>query len=44
MRAVDRNLADLPEVAIHLFKVLWPEQEVPANLTLTSECLKGAGR
>ncbi|KAK1612507.1 hypothetical protein QYE76_036180 [Lolium multiflorum] len=44
MCAVDRNLADLPDVAIHLFKVLWPGEEVPANLTLTSECLKGAGR
>jgi hypothetical protein len=44
MRAVDRNLADQPDVAIHLFKVLWPEEEVPASLTLTSDCLKGAGR
>lgn len=44
MRAVDRNLSDIREVAIHLFKVLWPEQEVLASLTLTSECLKGAGR
>jgi hypothetical protein len=44
MRAVDRNLADIPEVAIQLFKVLWPEEEVPANLTLTSDRLKGAGR
>ncbi|KAK1652706.1 hypothetical protein QYE76_070511 [Lolium multiflorum] len=44
MRAVDRNLADLPDVAIHLFKVLWPGEEVPTNLSLTSECLKNAGR
>jgi hypothetical protein len=44
MRAVDRNLADRPNVAIQLFNVLWPGEEVPANLTLTSECLKGAGR
>jgi hypothetical protein len=44
MRAVDRNLADIPEVAIQLFKVLWPEEEVPANLSLTSDRLKGAGR
>jgi hypothetical protein len=44
MRAVDRNLADLPDLAIHLFKVLWPGEEVPASLTLTSDCLKGAGR
>nr|XP_051229861.1 uncharacterized protein LOC127347739 [Lolium perenne] len=40
MRAVDRNLADIPEVAIQLFKVLWPEEEVPANLSLTSDRLK----
>nr|XP_051229800.1 uncharacterized protein LOC127347676 [Lolium perenne] len=44
MRAVDRNLADLPDLAIHLFKVLWPEEQVPASLTFTSDCLKGAGR
>nr|XP_051209202.1 uncharacterized protein LOC127326372 [Lolium perenne] len=40
MRAVDRNLADIPEVAIQLFKVLWPEEEVPANLSLTNDRLK----
>nr|XP_051205457.1 uncharacterized protein LOC127319526 [Lolium perenne] len=40
MRVVDWNLADLPDVAIQLFKVLWPGEEVPANLMLTSECLK----
>jgi hypothetical protein len=44
MRAVDRNLSDIPEVAIQLYKVLWPEQEVPTSLTLTSDALKGAGR
>ncbi|KAK1666839.1 hypothetical protein QYE76_054998 [Lolium multiflorum] len=44
MRAVDRNLADLLDVAIHLFKVLWPEEEVPETLTLTSELLKDASR
>ncbi|KAK1605603.1 hypothetical protein QYE76_029276 [Lolium multiflorum] len=44
MRAVDRNLADIPEVAIQLFKVLWPEEEVPDNLSLTKDRLKGAGR
>ncbi|KAK1647654.1 hypothetical protein QYE76_065459 [Lolium multiflorum] len=44
MRAVDRHLADLPDVAIKIFKVLWPEEQVPANLTLTSERLKDAGR
>ncbi|KAK1607933.1 hypothetical protein QYE76_031606 [Lolium multiflorum] len=44
MRAVDRHLADLPDVAIKIFKVLWPEEQVSANLTLTSERLKDAGR
>nr|XP_051190671.1 uncharacterized protein LOC127303998 [Lolium perenne] len=44
MRAVDRHLVDLPDVAIQLFKVLWPGEEMPANLTLTSDRLKGAGR
>jgi hypothetical protein len=44
MRAVDRHLVDLPDVAIQLFKVLWPEEEMLANLTLTSDRLKGAGR
>jgi hypothetical protein len=44
MRAVDRHLADLPDVAIQLFKLLWPGEEMPANLTPTYERLKGAGR
>nr|XP_051190397.1 uncharacterized protein LOC127303733 [Lolium perenne] len=44
MRVVDRHLVDLPDVAIQIFKVLWPGEEVPANLSLTSECLKDAGR
>ena len=44
MRAVDRNLSDIPEVAIQLFKVLWPEEKVPGNLSLTNDRLKGAGR
>ncbi|KAK1616477.1 hypothetical protein QYE76_021994 [Lolium multiflorum] len=44
MRAVDRHLVDLPDVAIQIFKVLWPGEAVPANLTLTSERLKDAGR
>ncbi|KAK1611815.1 hypothetical protein QYE76_035488 [Lolium multiflorum] len=44
MRAMDRHLADLPDVAIQLYKVLWPGEALPANLTLTSERLKDAGR
>ncbi|KAK1608552.1 hypothetical protein QYE76_032225 [Lolium multiflorum] len=43
MRAVDRHLVDLPDLALQLFKVLWPEETVPDNLTLISERLKGAG-
>ncbi|KAK1630479.1 hypothetical protein QYE76_004794 [Lolium multiflorum] len=44
MRSVDRHLADLPDVAILLFKVLWPEEAMPANITLTANRLKEAGR
>jgi hypothetical protein len=44
MRAVDRNVSDIPEVAIQLFKVLWPEEVVPINLSLINDRLKGAGR
>jgi hypothetical protein len=44
MRAVDRHIGDLPDVAIQLFKVLWPGEEMLANLTVTSERLKGASR
>ncbi|KAK1668946.1 hypothetical protein QYE76_057105 [Lolium multiflorum] len=44
MRSVDRHLADLPDVAIQIFKVLWPEEAMPANITLTANRLKEAGR
>jgi hypothetical protein len=44
MRSVDRHLADLPDVAIQIFKVLWPGEAVPANVTLTADRLKEAGR
>jgi hypothetical protein len=44
MRVVERHLVDLPEVAIQIFKVLWPGEEVPKNLTLLSQRLKDAGR
>jgi hypothetical protein len=44
MRSVDRHLADLPDVAIQIFKVLWPEEAMPTNLTLTANRLKDAGR
>jgi hypothetical protein len=43
MRSVDQHLADLPDVAIQIFKVLWPGEAVPANVTLTANRLKEAG-
>jgi hypothetical protein len=44
MRSVDRTLVDLPDAAIQIFKVLWPEEAMPANITLTANRLKEAGR
>nr|XP_051213706.1 uncharacterized protein LOC127331570 [Lolium perenne] len=44
MRSVDRHLADLPDIAIQICKVLWPGEPVPANVTLTANRLKDAGR
>ncbi|KAK1609338.1 hypothetical protein QYE76_033011 [Lolium multiflorum] len=44
MRSVDRHLADLLDVAIQICKVLWPKEPVPANITLTTNRLKHAGR
>ncbi|KAK1665328.1 hypothetical protein QYE76_053487 [Lolium multiflorum] len=44
MRAVDRHLVDLPDVAMQIFRVLWPGETVPANLTLLSDRLKDAGK
>jgi hypothetical protein len=44
MRDVDRHLVELPERAIEIFKVLWPGEAVPANLTLLSDRLRDAGR
>ncbi|KAK1682770.1 hypothetical protein QYE76_043618 [Lolium multiflorum] len=44
MRSVDRSLADLPDVAIQICKVLWPGEAIPANVTLTADRLKDAGR
>jgi hypothetical protein len=44
MRCVDRHLVDLPDVAMQLFKVLWPGEAQPANLTLLSNRLKDAGK
>ncbi|KAM0909092.1 hypothetical protein ACQ4PT_015040 [Festuca glaucescens] len=44
MRAVDRHLVDLPDRAMEMFKVLWPGEAVPANVTLISDRLKDACR
>jgi hypothetical protein len=43
MRAVDRHLFDLPDVGMQIFIMLWPEEAVPANLTLLAQRLKDAG-
>jgi hypothetical protein len=43
-RSVDRHMKDLPDVALQIFKVLWPGEPVPDNITLVAECLKDAGR
>ncbi|KAK1603290.1 hypothetical protein QYE76_017900, partial [Lolium multiflorum] len=44
MRAIDRNLSDIPDVATQLFRTLWPGEEVPDTFSLISDRLKGAGR
>ena len=44
MRAVDRHLVELPDRAMQIFKILWPGEAVPANLTLLSDRLRNAGR
>nr|XP_051197131.1 uncharacterized protein LOC127310500 [Lolium perenne] len=44
MRAVDRHLVYLSDVAMQIFKVLWPGKAPPANLTLLSNRPKDAGK
>ena len=44
MRVVDRQLVQLPEAALQVFKCLWPGEPVPDNLSILSERLLGAGR
>ncbi|KAK1693858.1 hypothetical protein QYE76_010555 [Lolium multiflorum] len=44
MRAIDRNLSDIPEVASQLYRTLWPGEVVPDTFSLISDRLKGAGR
>jgi hypothetical protein len=42
MKAIDRHLGEVPEVAIQIFKLLWPGEPVPDNLTLLAQLLKDA--
>ncbi|KAK1610988.1 hypothetical protein QYE76_034661 [Lolium multiflorum] len=42
IRAIDRNLSDIPDVATQLFRTLWPGEEVPDTFSLISDRLKGA--
>jgi hypothetical protein len=44
MRAIDRNLSDIPDVATQLFRTLRPGEVVPDTFSLISDRLKGAGR
>ncbi|KAK1686670.1 hypothetical protein QYE76_047518 [Lolium multiflorum] len=44
MRAIDRNLSDIPDVATQLFRTLWPGEEVPDTFSLISDRLRGAGK
>jgi hypothetical protein len=44
MRSVDRHMNDLPDAPLQIFKVLWPGEPVPDNVTLVAERLKEAGR
>ncbi|KAM0924580.1 hypothetical protein ACQ4PT_004566 [Festuca glaucescens] len=44
MRVVDRQLVQLPEAALQVFKRLWPGEPVPDDLNILAERLLGAGR
>ncbi|KAM0851442.1 hypothetical protein ACQ4PT_052421 [Festuca glaucescens] len=44
MRVVDRQLGQLPEAALQVFKCFWPGEPVPDDLSILSERLLGAGR
>ncbi|XP_071677160.1 uncharacterized protein [Lolium perenne] len=44
MRAIDRNLSDIPDVATQLFRILWPGEVVPDTFSLISDRLMGAGK
>jgi hypothetical protein len=40
MKAVDRHLGGVPKVAIQIFKLVWPGERVPDNMTLLAQRLK----
>ncbi|KAK1614286.1 hypothetical protein QYE76_019803 [Lolium multiflorum] len=44
MKVVDRHLGDVPEVALQVFKFLWPEEAAPEDLTGLAQRLKDAGQ
>ncbi|KAK1604510.1 hypothetical protein QYE76_028183 [Lolium multiflorum] len=44
MRAIDRNLSDIPDVATQLFRILWPGEVLPDTFSLISDRLMGAGK
>lgn len=44
MKVVDRHLVDVPEVALQVFKFLWPGESVPDDLTRLAQRLKDAGK
>ncbi|KAM0890878.1 hypothetical protein ACQ4PT_026770 [Festuca glaucescens] len=44
MRIVERQLVQLPEAAVQIFKRLWPGEAVPDDLNILTERLLGAGR
>ena len=44
MKVVDRQLGQLPDAALQVFKCFWPGEPVPDDLSTLSERLLGAGR
>ncbi|KAK1593392.1 hypothetical protein QYE76_059310 [Lolium multiflorum] len=45
MRAIDRNLSDIPDVASQLFRTLWPGEVVPDTFSRSAPIAsRGAGR
>ena len=44
MKVVDRHLNDVPEVALQIFKFLWPGESAPDDLTRLAQRLRDAGK